>query len=249
MTRKDTILIAVVINAGLLAILFTTAVIYDTDKVEQTEFVTPASDNRTIQTEPPPTLIAAASSTGDEVDNVLKYFSQPSSPTIVMEAQSETYAPEPIAIQSNEEDGEDLGQELEAEQERFVEVKVKKGDMLEKIAKANKTTVGAIKRANNLQNERLSIGQVLKIPVNQDSLALSNQTASKKKQETKEEPKQQTKKQTESTEAVYYVIKSGDNPWKIAKQFNVKYDDILRLNHIDEEKARNLKIGDRIRVK
>jgi peptidoglycan endopeptidase LytF len=48
---------------------------------------------------------------------------------------------------------------------------------------------------------------------------------------------------------VYYVVKSGDSPWKIAKQFNVKPEDILQLNHLDEEKARNLKIGDRIRIK
>ena len=42
MTRKDTILIAVVINAGLLAILFMTAVIYDTDKASiRSSFETP----------------------------------------------------------------------------------------------------------------------------------------------------------------------------------------------------------------
>jgi LysM repeat protein len=250
MTRKDTILIAVVINAGLLAILFTTAVIYDTDKVEQTEFVTPVPDTRTIQTEPSPTLIAAASSTGDEVDNVLKYYSRPSPQPVVIESQPEVYIPEPIAVQSNDEDGEDLLQESDlSEQEQFVEVKVKKGDMLEKIARANKTTVGAIKRANNLQSERLSIGQVLKIPIKQESAAIANQATSVKKHEPKAEIKQDPKKEKSATEPVYYVIKSGDNPWKIAKQFNVKYDDILRLNQLDEEKARNLKIGDRIRVK
>ena len=60
--------------------------------------------------------------------------------------------------------------------------------------------------------------------------------------EIKKEPKA-------ADEPVYYVIKSGDNPWKIARQFGVKYDEILRLNQLDEEKARNLKIGDRVRVK
>lgn len=48
---------------------------------------------------------------------------------------------------------------------------------------------------------------------------------------------------------MYYIVKGGDNPWKIAKQFQVNFDDILRLNNLDEEKARNMKIGDRIRVK
>jgi LysM repeat protein len=250
MTRKDTILIAVVINAGLLAILFTTAVIYDTDKgIEQTEFVAPVTDDRMINTASSSNLIAAAGSTGDEVDNVLKYYSQPSSQRVVMEVQSEAYIPEPIAVQANEVDDEDLGAESDLSgQERFIEVKVKKGDMLEKIARANKTTVGAIKNVNHLQHERLSIGQVLKIPVKQESSAIANATLIKK-QEIKQEAKQEQRKGIEATEVVYYVIKSGDNPWKIAKQFNVKYDEILRLNQLDEDKARNLKIGDRIRVK
>lgn len=257
MTRKDTILIAVVINAGLLAILFTTAVIYDTDKgLEQAEFVAPAMENKTIRAEPSPTLIAAATSTGDEVDNVLKYYSQPTSRPIAMDIQSEVYVPEPIAIQSNAADDDELENGSDSSgQERFVEVKIKKGDMLEKIARANKTTVGAIKNANHLQNERLSVGQILKIPVKHSSNTIANAFSIQKpelKQESKPEivrSKAEQKKEKEGQEVEYYVIKSGDNPWKVAKQFNVKFEDIVRLNHLDEEKARNLKIGDRIRVK
>lgn len=151
MTRKDTILIAVVINAGLLAILFTTAVIYDTDKIlDSTEFENSLVENKQVQADSLPNLIALAPSTGDEVDNVLKYYS------------------------SKQEVQEEL----------------------------------------------------------------------------KPEPKQVLKKEAEPTaEISYHIIKSGDNPWKIAKQYNVKYEDILRLNQLDEAKARNLKIGDRIRVK
>lgn len=248
MTRKDTILIAVVINAGLLAILFTTAVIYDTDKeLEQTEFVAPVPDSRPIQSEPSPTLIAAAP-TGDEVDNVLKYYSQPASRPVVMENHPvEADAADSMDLHHDTSaEEEEVNQDLDLSgQEYFVEVKVKKGDVLEKIARANKTTVSAIKKANNLQHERLSIGQVLKIPAKQDSFALAKVSSAKKQESAKSEPK----KEFEAAEAVYYIIKSGDNPWKIAKQFNVKYEDILRLNHLDEDKARNLKIGDRIRVK
>lgn len=242
MTRKDTILIAVVINAGLLAILFTTAVIYDTDKtIEQTEFVSPLVENKQSQVEAPSVVVAAAS-TGDEVDNVLKYYTQPSSQPIAVEPLQDIYVPEPLAVQSNGADHEDLPQVTErGENDHFVEVTVKKGDMLEKIAKANGTTVGAIKRANQLQSERLTIGQVLKIPVKKEVSSLFTNPKPVKRQE--------EKKEVESGEAVYYVVKNGDNPWKIAKQFNVKFDDIVRLNHLDEEKARNLKVGDRIRVK
>lgn len=235
MTRKDTILIAVVINAGLLAILFTTAVIYDTDKgIEHLELATPLVDQKPLQKDPDKTAIAVVTpSTGDEVDNVLKYYASPSSQPIVVETEPETYHPEPIAVQTNAAEDEELTpreKEILA-QENFAEVTVKKGDVLEKIAKANKSSVAAIKKANNLQNEKLSIGQVLKIPVKENIVAVAKEVEPAK------------------AEGVYHVVKSGDNPWKIAKQYNVKYDDILRLNNLDEEKARNLKIGDRIRVK
>ncbi|WP_068470145.1 LysM peptidoglycan-binding domain-containing protein [Candidatus Protochlamydia phocaeensis] len=246
MTRKDTILIAVVINAGLLAILFATAIIYDTDKVidkvlEQSEFSTSLVEaEKANETN----LIAAAGPATDEVDNVLKYYTQPAPQPLILESQAESYIHEPIAVQSNADDDElPQGLPAPASSDRFVEVTVKKGDVLEKIARANGTTVGAIKRANQLQSERLSIGQTLKIPVKGNGQALasaSNAQPAKKASEKKEES---------GSEAVYYVIKSGDNPWKIAKQFNVKFEDILRLNQLDEERARNLKVGDRIRVK
>lgn len=226
MTRKDTILIAVVINAGLLAILFTTAVIYDTGKgIEQTEFIVPLVDNH--QAEVPSSLIAAAS-TGDEVDNVLKYYNPPVSNPV------NDYRQDPLAFQNNLEEEETSTTEGEL---LAGEVKVKKGDVLEKIARANKTTIEAIKKANHLNSERLYIGQVLKMPAKTAS-SLASAPSSEKRE-----------KEVEPTESIYYIIKSGDNPWKIAKQYNVNYEDIVRLNNLNEEKAKNLKIGDRIRVK
>jgi LysM repeat protein len=248
MTRKDTILIAVVINAGLLAILFATAIIYDIDKGDdQVELSAPILDNKSSLSEPSSTLIAHHS-IGDEVDNVLKYYTSPQS--VEIQNQREVYLSEPMSmsLQSNIGEENSTDSEGDASQERFVEVTVKKGDMLEKIAKANKTTVGAIKRANHLENERLSVGQVLKIPLKQAPSVHAN-AVTLVQAEAKKESKQEISKESQSSEPVYYVIKSGDNPWKVAKQFGVKYDEILRINNLDEEKARNLKIGDRIRVK
>lgn len=249
MTRKDTILIAVVINAGLLAILFATAIIYDTDKMlEQPDFnssLTDAKDGAAIDVSS--NLIATGpAATVDEVDNVLKYYSQPSQ-TLKIESPADQYIPEPIAVQTNAPDDDDLNPDpAPILIGNFVEVSVKKGDMLEKIARANGTTVEAIKKANQMQNERLSIGQVLKVPVKKEKAVLA---AVQAPVQAKKQAEPKANEGSGSSEAVYYVIKSGDNPWKVAKQFNVKYDDILRLNQLDEEKARNLKIGDRIRVK
>lgn len=237
MNRKDTILIAVVINAGLLAILFTTAMIYDTEKALETgEFMTPLAENKSVPIEPQAPLVAVAS-TGDEVDNVLNYYSQPASQPILVETHNETNAPEPIAVQSNASDDDEISSDF-TPNNSFVEVTVKKGDVLEKIARANGTTVGAIKEANHLDTEKLRIGQILKIPKKSSAIASAAVQA----------PPAENKK-VDSSDAVYHVVKSGESPWKIAKQYNVKYEDILRLNNLDEDKARNLKIGDRIRVK
>lgn len=235
MTRKDTILVAIVINAGLLAILFIMAVIYDTDKgSENSEFVAPLLvDNKALPVPPSSQNLIAVNSTGDEVDNVLKYYhptAQPFSGTA--ESGVENERSEILTLQGNSAPEEELSLDFELPlNEEIIEVKVKKGDVLEKIAKAHKVSVSVIKRMNHLENERLFIGQILKIPAKSSS----NKLAESKKEE--------------GAEAIYYVVKSGDNPWKIAKQYNVKFEDILLLNRLDEDKARNLKIGDRIRVK
>ena len=49
-------------------------------------------------------------------------------------------------------------------------------------------------------------------------------------------------------EKQYYTLKSGDSPWKIAKQFEIDVSTLMELNELDEETARKLKIGDRVRV-
>ena len=247
MTRKDTILIAVVINAGLLAILFITAVIYDTEKeLPPAEFIAELPDH-------PGTGASSPVAAGIQIEvgesEVRYYPSLTSSPSIADNSHDSREAylsaflsvPRGISVDEEEEGRNDL-----PGQERWVEVKVKKGDVLEKIARLHNTTVGAIKKANHLQSEHLSIGQVLKIPVKTTAVA---EFSSPQRAGVRQEVKPELPKEAVPTEAVYYTIKSGDNPWKVAKQFNVKYEDILRLNGLNEEKARTLKIGDRIRIK
>ena len=70
------------------------------------------------------------------------------------------------------------------------------------------------------------------------------------------EAKKTAKSETKSTKTKeptsldeYYIVKAGDNPWKIAKKFHLSFEKLLQLNHLDEAKARNLKVGSRLRIR
>jgi hypothetical protein len=52
-----------------------------------------------------------------------------------------------------------------------------------------------------------------------------------------------------SSSDAFYTIKPGDNPWKIAKKFHLSFEKLLQLNHLDEAKARNLKVGQQLKIK
>jgi LysM repeat protein len=237
MTRKDIILVSVIINAGLLAVLFAMAIIYDTDKVlDEVNFPALVENSAPIVHEAHSHLIAAASS-GDEVDHALHSYRVARGQNLSKESQGDVFINESsIPILGEEVDHHRFDRENNLQKES-IEILVKKGDSLDKIARIHGTTVGAIKSFNQLKSEKLKIGQILKIPGKQDEQL---------------DPVQQPeidRQESDGLEVEYYVLKSGDSPWKIAKQHHVNFEDILRLNHLDEEKARNLKVGDRIRIK
>ena len=80
---------------------------------------------------------------------------------------------------------------------------VQKGDSLYAIANKYNTTVDALKKANNLTSNILSIGQVLKIPT-----ALETETG------------------------ITYTVKSGDSLYSIARKYNTTVDAIKSLNNL-----------------
>jgi len=80
---------------------------------------------------------------------------------------------------------------------------VKSGDSLWSIANRYNTTVSAIKSANNLTNDTLTIGQVLQIPVGSDAV-------------------------TGNT----YTVKSGDSLWSIANRYNTSVTELQSLNNL-----------------
>ena len=86
-----------------------------------------------------------------------------------------------------------------------------------KIARFHGVSVDEIMKLNSLSNTRLQIGQELKLP--------EKSVVTKKSPAPKDEGK-------------YYIVKGGDNPWTIAQQNNMQVEELLRLNDMDEAKAK-----------
>ena len=202
----------------------------------------------------------------DEGDNALRDFQTASSTLPIISEQGSQ--PQESSQDSHLEQQDSQPQQIEepkpdwtipeppkpkAETKKTVEVTVKKGVSLDKIAKANGTTIKAIKSANDLKTDRLDIGQVLRVPVGAKK-AKADKPVAKADKATKKADKAATKeiaenKPASTSDTEFYTIKTGDNPWEIAKKFNIKVSDFLKLNNLDEEKTRNLKVGEKVRVK
>lgn len=140
-----------------------------------------------------------------------------------------------------------------------IEYKVVSGDSLYKIANKYNTTVDAIKQLNNLGNNLLSIGQILKIPTTQEveqipeenyftykvvsgdslySIARKFNTSVDAIKELNNLTSnllsigQTLKIPTTSTTQKTYVVKSGDSLYSIAKNFNTTADKLKKLNNL-----------------
>lgn len=91
---------------------------------------------------------------------------------------------------------------------------VKKGDTLYSISKLYNVNVSDLMKLNNLENNNLYIGQILKIPI------------------------------VESND-IEYVVKSGDNLYKISRIYDVSVDDIMKYNNL---KSNLLSIGQFLKI-
>lgn len=242
MTRKETIIIAVLINAGLLVVLFATALSPKAESPVSGE----AQIAMTSVAEPiVATQMSVSNAQTDEVDQMLSKYSsviategsslqQPVSSQVAMESspKSELTVIETIEV---------AAPLKETKTPQVIEVKVKKGDVLEKIARSHQCKVDDIMKLNNLSSTRLKIGQSLKVP--SKSVRAERQVAQAPT------PTPTTTAPVSNSDAKFYVVKNGDNLWTIAVKNHMKVEELLRLNHFDEEKAKRLKPGDQIRIK
>jgi peptidoglycan endopeptidase LytF len=248
MSRRDTIIIAVLVNAGLLMVLFATAMRSNKKEeakpsAEIAEVVPqPApAQQQPLAREPAATVVAAAGesildatvgSSGAQETELTQLGEEIEISTQEMPVAAATETPlaapaAPVATLSKPTPAPKAEQEV-------ISVTVKKGDVLEKIAKTHRSSVAAIMKASNISSTNLKIGQVLKVPQNvkKDSSA----AVAKKEGTTAKTPE-------------YYTVKDGDSPWLIASRNHVKLDELLRLNGMDEEKARHLRPGDKLRIR
>ncbi len=223
MSRKDTIIVAVLINTGLLIILFASAL--KSGDSEQMLVSNPGAHPEPRIEEVSSTLAKKETPVvvGDEVDRALQQFAANAQVAaaevnpFVEDLKAITLPAEPVAVVQT------LVAPLNAAPD-FKTVTVKKGDVLEKIARHHHSSVTEIMKANSLKSSNLRIGQVLKIPTHSSATTVST-----------------------SSERMY-TVKSGDSPWTIAVKHQMKVADLLKINNLSEAQAKRLKPGDQLRV-
>lgn len=219
MNRRDTILVAVLVNIGLVVVLFVCGI----KPASPIELAIKNDKNKSLQNANE--IVAKeeddSSTSIDQVDQILSKY-------IEREEKKEVEA---VAISKPEELVKHTVLAPKSKKEEGIkEVIVKQGDVLEKIAKTHKTSVEEIMRINALTSTRLQIGQILHVP-SIGSIGGINSVV----QSSGKEPK-------------YYVVKNGENPWTIAIKNKIRVEELLKLNSLDETRAKRLKPGDRLRI-
>ncbi len=109
---------------------------------------------------------------------------------------------------------------------------VKKGDDLYSIANKFNTSVDQVIKDNNLKNDLLSIGQVLKVKVGEEIIGIEECFG--------EGYEELGKRYLEHT-----VVK-GDSIYSIARNYNTTVDNIIKLNNL---KNTNLSLGQVLKIK
>ncbi|KDU80204.1 lysM domain protein [Chlamydia muridarum] len=236
-------IVAASVNAVLLAVLFMTAR-YSEQEVEYSQKIAPIKilepvpvvEKAPEKLEKNPEVIAKpAQVVRNPVVSKAELAAQFTDKNQTVEKEikvSPKATPPPVVVESPTSEipvVQEKSADKPAEQEEFSTVIVKKGDFLERIARSHHTTVSALMQLNDLSSTQLQIGQVLRVP---------------KTNKTEKDLQVKTPNPED-----YYVIKEGDSPWAIALSNGIRLDELLKLNGLDEQKARKLRPGDRLRIR
>ena len=109
--------------------------------------------------------------------------------------------------------------EQEQLDEDYITYTVERNDTLYSISQKFNTTVDKLKELNNLQTNILSIGQVLKIPTQNEEIDTSSY--------------------------IEYIVNPGDTLYKIGREYNIDIERLLDYNNLD---STILSIGQVIRI-
>jgi len=201
-SRKDTIIIAMLVNIALLAVLFATAN-RPMQNVAVTKVEPVLAHFETISQGEKPAPIQVKAPV-DEIDELLRSYAQKAQNIAPVEAkQAQEPAKKPISSS-------------------HIEITVKKGDVLSRIARKYNVKVEEIIILNSLESPNVKVGQRLLIPQAKGAVDPTSDS---------------------------YIVQEGDSPWKIAKKCRIEVEELLRLNNLDEAKAKNLKIGQKLRIR
>lgn len=262
MSRRDLIIISALINAGLLIVLFATALKSD----PAGELITKAPSELSVPSmekltkkEKEKAVVAA----GDEVDQVLKEFAaramprQTPIPSEASKRQEIEVMPSfaPIATTETTESKKEkresppsFAEELAAQYPTQVTLPP---PAQKKVTQTDgKYAEVQIRKGDYLdmiaRRNGTSVSEIMRI----NHLTTTNLKIGQiLKIPTKKAAVTQRATAASASSEDHYVVQDGDNPWTIARKNQISVSELLRLNHLDDRSARRLKPGDRLRTR
>ncbi len=154
----------------------------------------------------------------------------------------------------------DTAENMSHENKKFI-YEVKKGETIFTVSNKFNIPVKKIQKINNLNDFDIYEGQILVLTLGDEEINNDSQnTAQKQEEEAQKTEKEVEIKNEQANEAVEvletdetqipedekYVVKEGQTLFSIAKENNIKIDDLLTANHFD--KSTEIKVGQVIRI-
>jgi LysM repeat protein len=141
-----------------------------------------------------------------------------------------------------------VGQELIVahpdDEEKTIRHTVQKGETLYGISKEYGVSISSIRNWNSLNNDALAVGQVLTIyPPEQLSLT---ETQEKQINQDSDTTNSLITQSSSSIPTTYYTVKSGDNLYNIARDYNMSVDQLKQLNDL---KGNTIRVGQQLTVR
>ncbi len=131
----------------------------------------------------------------------------------------------------------------------FISHKIGRGENLGYIARRYKTNTTTLLKLNNIRNPKaLRVGQVIKVPLPYSKIGRGPTSVQKSEKVEKLSRKVETSKNREVASAQDYIqhkVKRGESLIRLAKKYNVKMSEILKVNNL---KSRELRIGQSLRI-